>query len=256
MALENILSIVYLDVYDHDTSPSTIKTIALDKQTRIVQAYLYKQGETYNPDTSASVELIALRPDKVGVSGEGEVVMVVEPGPDEVGETTDSEGFPMSYSIPGTPAIYGVQAVMSQAMLAVKGTVLFQFKITLGDEILRTEIFKANNGMALDAETGTWADEYQGYNLDELVDNFNNAVDEMSRLPDYIEVKVAAAVASRISVQNGTLIINNSDPDVSEVVSELESYVDRKIAQMQTYVDQAVDDKLNVQNNGIYITTQ
>lgn len=239
MALENILSIVYLDVYDHDTSPSTIKTIALDKQTRIVQAYLYKQGETYNPDASASVELIALRPDKVGVSGEGEVVTVVEPDPDE-----------------GTPAIYGVQAVMSQAMLAVKGTVLFQFKITLGDEILRTEIFKANNGVALDAETGTWADEYQGYNLDELVDNFNNAVDEMSRLPDYIEVKVAAAVASRISVQNGTLIINNSDPDVSEVVSELESYVDRKIAQMQTYVDQAVDDKLDVQNNGIYITTQ
>ena len=48
-----------------------------------------------------------------------------------------------------------------------------QFKITSGDQILRTEIFKINNGRALDAETSEWAGEYQGYNLDELVETVN-----------------------------------------------------------------------------------
>ena len=255
MALETILSEVHLDVYDHDTTPTTIKTIALDSKTRIVRAYLYKEGQAYNPDASTTVELIAIRPDKVGVSSTGETVVLVEAQPDTTGETTDAEGNPMSYVIKGEPALYGLQATISQTMLAIQGTVLFQFKLAFGEEILRTEIFKADNGRALDSDISEWADEYQGYNLDELVENYNKAIDEIARLQGYVDIKVAATVADRISVQDDTLVINNSKPDVSEVVSNLESYIDSKMAQLQTYADQAVDDKLKVQSKGIYIAT-
>lgn len=185
MALETILSEVHLDVYDHDTTPTIIKTIALDSKTRIVQAFLYKEGQTYNPDANTSVELIALRPDKVGVSSTGETVVLVEAQPDTTGETTDAEGNPMSYIIKGEPALYGLQATISQAMLAVKGTVLFQFKLTFGEEILRTEIFKADNGRALDADTSEWAEEYQGYNLDEFanrIETVENRLTELTKL--------------------------------------------------------------------------
>ena len=73
MAMEPIVVDVYLDVYDHDTTPTTIKTIALDSQTRYVRAYLQKRGEVYQPDLNATVKLIALRPDRIGVEGTGSV---------------------------------------------------------------------------------------------------------------------------------------------------------------------------------------
>ena len=73
MSMNKIVSTVYLDVYDHDTSPSTIKTISLDSQTRFVVAYLQKNGEVYNPDISAVVTLTAIRPDKVGAEATGSI---------------------------------------------------------------------------------------------------------------------------------------------------------------------------------------
>ena len=47
---------------------------------------------------------------------------------------------------------------------------------TSGEQVLHTEIFTINCGEALDASTDTWTGEYQGYNLDELVQNVNSAV--------------------------------------------------------------------------------
>lgn len=193
MALSQILSTVYLDVYDHDTTPTTIKTIALDSQTRIVQAYLQKHGsEIYNPDPNATVELIAIRPDKVGVMASGSVVQLVE--------ATEEDA-----------AVYGLQAEITQAMIAVEGTVLFQFRITVGSEVLRTEIFRANNGRALDGETSSWADTYQGYNLDELV----------------AKVDMMYANGSGIRVDGTTLKITSLDAMVTDYMA----YVDAKIAE-------------------------
>ena len=168
MALETIVTDVYLDVYDHDLTPSVIKTIALDNQTRIVRAYLQRNGEVYQPDQNAQVVLTAIRPDKIGVEGDGEVVELVPASGDD-------------------PAIYGLQAEITQAMIAVPGMVLFQFKMEVNGEILRTEIFKANNGVALDGSTSDWAGEYQGYNLDELVEEIDELKEELTALEDEVE---------------------------------------------------------------------
>ena len=75
-----------------------------------------------------------------------------------------------------TGTIKGVYAELSQAALAKSGTLRAQFKITSGEQILRTEIFQVKNGIALDGETSEWADQYEGYNLDELVQSVNSAV--------------------------------------------------------------------------------
>lgn len=157
MALETIITDVYLDVYDHDLTPSVIKTIALDNQTRIVRAYLQRNGEVYQPDQNATVTLTALRPDKIGVEGDGEVVELVPASGDD-------------------PAVYGLQAEITQAMIAVSGLVLFQFKMEVGEDVLRTEIFTANNGRALDGDASGWAGEYQGYNLDELAEKIDHRI--------------------------------------------------------------------------------
>lgn len=196
MALETIVAEVYLDVYDHDTTPSVIKTIALDNQTRIVRAYLQKNGEVYQPDQNATVTLTALRPDKIGVEGDGEVVELVPASGDD-------------------PAVYGLQAEITQAMIAVSGLVLFQFKMEVGEDVLRTEIFTANNGRALDGDASGWAGEYQGYNLDELAEKI-----------DYIGELVRQAVTGEMSIE--------------EAILETHLYIDHR---------------LSVHDNGIYINT-
>lgn len=145
-----VVATVSLDIYDHDTTPATLKTIALDKETRYVQAYLQERGEVYQPGQNDTVELIALRPDGVGVISDGEVVLL-------------EEAFEIN------PDIYGVRAEIVQAMLVVAGMVKLQFRITSGDQVLRTEIFVANNGKALDAETSNWADPGGNYDVDEFV---------------------------------------------------------------------------------------
>lgn len=223
MALETIVTDVYLDVYDHNTTPSVIKTIALDNQTRIVRAYLQRNGEVYQPDQNAQVTLTALRPDKIGVEGDGEVVMLVPPGEDSeepIYEEQEVEGEIVQVQtgtqvIPGDPAIYGLQAEITQAMIAVPGMVLFQFKMEVGEDVLRTEIVTANNGRALDGDANGWAGEHQGYKLDELAEKI-----------DYIGELVRQAVTGEMSIE--------------EAILETHLYIDHR---------------LSVHDNGIYINT-
>ena len=156
MALTNLVTSLVLDVYDHDTTPTTVKAIALDKQTRYIKATLTYRGADYPVDENATVTLTVIRPDKTGVQVTGSVADV---------DNADRTG-----------TIKGVYAELSQAALAVKGNLKAQFMVSVGDQILRTEIFSIKNGEALDADVSEWAGEYQGYNLDELVENVNSAV--------------------------------------------------------------------------------
>ena len=95
------------------------------------------------------VTLTVMRPDKTGVQITGSTY---------------------SYDADGT-AMYGAYAELTQLALAIKGTCKAQFKITSGEQILRTEIFGINNGQALDADIESWAGEYDGHNLDEMAEN-------------------------------------------------------------------------------------
>lgn len=161
MALSNIERTINLDVYDHNLTPSTIKTIALDSATRYVAAEIHNGGQTYDIGQSAAVILTVIRPDNTGVQITGET---------------------FAYTVGEGETVYGAYAELSQVALAIKGNLKAQFKLTSGDQILRTEIFTINNGEALDASTDTWAGEYDGYNLDELVQTVNTAaaaVEEM-----------------------------------------------------------------------------
>lgn len=156
MALTNLVTSLVLDVYDHDTTPTSVKAIALDKQTRFIKATLTYRGADYPVDENATVTLTVIRPDKTGVQETGSVVDV--DNADRTGTTK------------------GVYAELSQTALAVKGNLKAQFMVAVGDQILRTEIFTIKNGEALDADVSEWAGEYQGYNLDELVQSVNSAV--------------------------------------------------------------------------------
>ena len=156
MALTNLVTSLVLDVYDHDTTPTSVKAIALDKQTRFIKATLTYRGVDYPVDENATVTLTVIRPDKTGVQVTGSVVDV---------DNADRTG-----------TIKGVYAELSQTALALKGKLQAQFMITSGEQVLRTEIFLINNGVALDADVSEWAGEYQGYNLDELVENVNGAI--------------------------------------------------------------------------------
>lgn len=153
MALENVTASLVLDVINHDQSPATVKAIALDSKTRYVRATITKDGLDYSVDENATVTLTILRPDNVGVQITGSVVDV------DNADRTDT--------------IKGVYSELSQAALAKSGTLRAQFKITSGEQILRTEIFQIKNGIALDGETDTWADQYEGHNLDELIETVN-----------------------------------------------------------------------------------
>lgn len=194
--MDNVITRIELDVYDHDTTPTTIKTIALDNKSRYIYATLLNSGEIYQPYMGDTVELVALRPDHVGATVLGEVVSVDT----DLSDDTD---------------ILGVGAEITQAMLAVTGNVLFQFKITRGQHILRTEIFTANNGRALDSETEDWVDYYQGYNLDELVEKI-----------DFIGTIVEQAVSGGITLD--------------EAILETHNYIDRKINERITIIDNAI----------------
>lgn len=171
MAINIISRQIVLDVYKHErTDPVTINAIAADNDTRYVAAEIQYDGARYDVGSSAVVELIALRPDKVGVGVTGSTYAFTEEIPGSYNPETDE-------FTPGeTVTYYGVYAELDQAVLAKKGKVLGQFKITSGDQVLHTEVFVVNTGRALDAETSEWAGEYQGYNLDELVQSVNSAM--------------------------------------------------------------------------------
>ena len=67
MALQNVEANITLDLYNHDTTPATVKAIQLDSETRYVAARLQNVGVQYDVDSGATVQLIVVRPDKVGV---------------------------------------------------------------------------------------------------------------------------------------------------------------------------------------------
>lgn len=149
MALENIVTNIDLDVYDHDLTPTTIKAIALDSKTRYVAAALLKERNPYGIPQTASVTLTVLRPDNTGVQVTGSTY------------SYDADGI----------TLYGSYAELTMLALAVKGTCVAQFKVTDGEQILRTEIFYVNNGRALDADISEWAGDLDGHNLDEMAES-------------------------------------------------------------------------------------
>lgn len=157
MSLTILQANITLDVYNHDVATKpVIKSIALDDNTRYVLAEITYGGERYDIGSGSSVQLIVIRPDKVGVQVIGQPQEIVIGVEDETPVT-----------------VYGAYAELDQPAIAVAGTLLGQFKITDGDQILRTQIFKINNGEALDADE--WAGQYDGYNLDELVQTVNDS---------------------------------------------------------------------------------
>ena len=168
MALQNIEANITLDLYNHDTTPSTVKAIQLDSQTRYVAARLQNMGAQYDVDSGATVQLIVVRPDKVGVQITG---------------TT------FAYGDEGA-SFLGPYAELTQVALAVNGKMRGQFKITSGTQILRTEIFAISNGVALDASTDEWADEYDGYNLEEMATSIEtNTADIATLEADVSQIK-------------------------------------------------------------------
>lgn len=168
MALQNVEANITLDLYNHDTTPATVKAIQLDSQTRYVAAMLQNMGAQYDVDSGATVQLIVIRPDKVGVQITG---------------TT------FTYGDEGAQFL-GPYAELTQVALAVNGKMRGQFKITSGTQILRTEIFAISNGEALDASTDEWADEYDGYNLEEMATSIEtNTADIASLEADVSQIK-------------------------------------------------------------------
>jgi len=168
MALQNVEANITLDLYNHDTTPATVKAIQLDSQTRYVAAMLQSMGAEYGLDSNATVQLIVIRPDKVGVQITG---------------TT------FTYGDEGAQFL-GPYAELTQVALAVNGKMRGQFKITSGDQILRTEIFTISNGEALDASTDEWADEYDGYNLEEMATSIEtNTADIATLEADVSQIK-------------------------------------------------------------------
>lgn len=147
--LEIVKTNITLDVYDYDTTPSTIKAIALDSNTRYVAAALQKANEVYDLPSSATVELYVRRPDNAGVQ--------------VIGSTYAYEG-------DGGTQVYGAYAELTQLAIAKKGACAAQFKITVGEQILRTEVFTVSVGQALDADIESWAGSLDGHNLDEMAE--------------------------------------------------------------------------------------
>ena len=169
MSLINIEKTVTLDVYDHDTTPSVIKTIQLDTGTRTVFAVIQNSRQDYDIGQNASVSLTVLRPDKTKVQVTGQTFVCY----------TGADG-----------NMYGAKAELSDVALAVKGNLKAQFKITSGEQELRTEIFTINNGEALDAGDGDWAGDLDGHNLDEMAQDIEDAKAAVSEMEsDVSELK-------------------------------------------------------------------
>ena len=185
MALTELQTNVVLDVYDHDGTRPQIKSIALDDNTRYVFARLTYKGQTYDIGSGATVKLIIIRPDKVGAQ--------------VIGEAKEYEDYNEDETVSN---VYGAYAELDQPAIAVAGTLLGQFIITSGDQILRSQIFAVNNGEALDADE--WAGQYDGYNLDELVERVDNAVEKV----DGMEADVSELKSGLINLSSGKQTIS------------------------------------------------
>lgn len=162
MALTDVLTTIDLDVYDYDQTPTQIKAIALDSKTRYVAAAILLRGNPYDVGENSTVTLTIIRPDSAGVQITGS-----------------------TYSYQGENAtLYGAYAELTQTALAISGTLKAQFMFTSGNQILRTEIFGISVGQALD-DTNEWAGEYQGYNLDELVQDISVSKGNANNIASY-----------------------------------------------------------------------
>ena len=192
MALQNVEANITLDLYNHDTTPATVKAIQLDSQTRYVAAMLQSMGAEYGIDSGATVQLIVIRPDKVGVQITG---------------TT------FTYGDEGAQFL-GPYAELTQVALAVNGKMRGQFKITSGTQILRTEIFTISNGEALDASTDEWADEYDGYNLEEMATSIETNTADIASL----EADVSQIKEDLSDMVNSTYVTDSADGAVAHFV--------------------------------------
>ena len=173
MAIQILNTQITLDLYDYDKTPAKIKTIQLDSKTRYVDATIQYRGATYDIGQDTEVVLTVIRPDGTGVQITGEPIAHTESSPEGGAVTT-----------------YGAYAEFTPAALAKKGALKAQFMLISGDQVMRTEIFTIANEVALDESTDTWAGEYQGYNLDELVQNVNTAVGKVNAMAqDVSELK-------------------------------------------------------------------
>lgn len=150
MALTNLMTAITLDVYDHASTQTSIKSISCDSNTRFVRAALTYAHVPYKVSVNAEVTLTVVRPDGAAVNIEGE-----------------------AYNS-GSANTDRIVAELTDVATAVKGTILAQFKIEDGEQVLRTEVFKIDNGVALDIDTDKWADTYQGYDLSEFVTKDEN----------------------------------------------------------------------------------
>lgn len=150
MAIAKVERNITLDIYNHDTTPSTIKAIACDNDTRYVAAEIQNEGVWYDIGSDSTVQLTIIRPDRVGVAITGQPYAFEY----ETGGDPDPETGELSPVV--TQTYYGVYAELDQPALALPGDLLGQFKITNGTQVLRTEIFHINNGRALDEETSEW----------------------------------------------------------------------------------------------------
>ena len=180
MSLENIVANLELDVYDHDSRQPIIKAIALDDNTRYAAAMIRYKGEPYSIGQDATVELIIIRPDKVGV-------------------LTAGSPYELPYDDPSTEdieVIYGAYAELDQPAIAVPGELLGQFRITSGGQLLRTQTFKIKNGTALDAETSEWAGEYDGYDLEEFAERIETAEDAVASVCKIIATGSTLAITT------------------------------------------------------------
>ena len=213
--MQNIDTFLTLDVYDYDLSPSTIKAIALDSNTRSVTAYITQNGQPYDVGQS-NVTLTVIRPDGVGAQVTG-------------------EAFEYEASVEDTTVTrHGAYAELSPATLAKKGTLRAQFMFTSGNQVLRTEIFTISCGEALDASTDTWAGEYQGYNLDELVQNVN----ELSAKVDAMKDDVLDLKEGLTSIGVGGKLL---DADVKNALINILSHVAYIDGDGQTYINALID---------------
>jgi len=185
MALELLETNIVLDVYDHDGTRPSIKSIALDDNTRYVFARLTYQGNTYDIGSTATVKLIIIRPDKVGAQIAGEAKEI------QMGQEDES-----------IVTVYGAYAELDQPAIAVAGTLLGQFIITSGDQVLRSQIFAVNNGQALNADE--WAGQYDGYNLDELVEKVDAAVEKVDGMEEAVSELKSGITNIEIGYESGS----------------------------------------------------
>ena len=216
MAIENIQKVVTLDVYDHDSTTSTVKTIAFDNDTRYVAAEIRNEGQRLDIGPDSDVRLTIIRPDKVGVSISG------EPYQFEYSHSDGNIDPETGQEIIVTDTYYGAYAELTQAAISVAGVIYAQFKITSGSQILRTEIFLISNGRALDVEPDSWAGEYDRYDVigTELLERMEAAEAKANKASSDIRgyaSRIATAEAklndiADINAEDSSLIITTSTP--------------------------------------------